>query len=246
MHKLFERLIYTNNSLTALRISRLGRSRLTPTGTDSTTGKTLSQTDRKEFVKYHGIKAFKNSHPSIKKIKKEYPTSIHGNKVWRSCFVLMDFIRRYHETEVKQAMDIGCGWGVLTAFLAKEFDCHAIGVDADSDVEPYFAFHSHQNAVETSFKQALFENIKGKELKEIDLLTGSDICFWDQMVPPLKKLINRSVKNNVSAIYIADPGRPPFLELVDYCKEKYNAELYRHDIKKPWRSEKFILEILPE
>ena len=47
---------------------------------------------------------------------------------------------------------------------------------------------------------------------------GSDICFWDNLVKPLKLLVNRALENGTKRIVITDPGRPPFYELCDHCQ----------------------------
>ena len=107
-------------------------------------------------LKYRGIKAYKASHPEIKKLKRanEAP-SIHGNKIWDSSFVLMDFLRRFPPGEELVMLDVGCGWGVLSCYLAKTFDSAVIGLDADEAVKPYFDFHAEKNNVDLSFSVGL-------------------------------------------------------------------------------------------
>jgi hypothetical protein len=63
------------------------------------------------------------------------------------------------------------------------------------------------------------------------------------MVHPLKDFIYRALEAGVKQIYIADPGRPPYWELCDYCVEAFDAEIVTRRIYEPWKTEKFILSI---
>ncbi|GIR41395.1 MAG: hypothetical protein CM15mP51_21750 [Porticoccaceae bacterium] len=74
------------------------------------------------------------------------------------------------------------------------------------------------------------------------MIVGSDICFWDEMTLPVLKFIKRSLKTHVKRIVIADPGRPPFWNLVDEC-HKLGGEVFSRRIYKPWKTEKHILVI---
>ena len=71
------------------------------------------------------------------------------------------------------------------------------------------------NKVDITFQHKRFEQLTGKLLSNYDVLVGSDICFWDEMTDLLYKLIRRALRNGVQSIYIADPGRTPFLELAE-------------------------------
>ena len=195
-------------------------------------------------LKYKGIKAFRPSHPDIKKLKrKNEAPSIHGNKIWDSSYVLMDFLRQFPPGDGLVTLDVGCGWGVLSAFLAKEFGAGVIGLDADEAVKPYFDYHAQQNNVQMSFTVGKMQSMKKKILKDVDMIVGADICFWDELGADWRKLIKRALDAGVGQIYLADPGRSPFWDLVNHCEKKYGAEVWSHDIKKPFKSEKYILEI---
>lgn len=195
-------------------------------------------------LKYRGVKAFKASHPDIKKLKrKNEAPSIHGNKIWDSSYVLMDFLRRFPPGDELVIMDVGCGWGVLSCFLAKEFHAGVVGLDADEAVKPYFEYHAQANNVELGFSVGTMQSVKKNVLKDVDMIVGADICFWDELGKDWRKLIKRALDSGVEQIYLADPGRSPFWDLVNHCEKKYGAEVWSHDIKRPFKSEKYILEI---
>jgi hypothetical protein len=59
----------------------------------------------------------------------------------------------------------------------------------------------------------------------MDILMGADLCFWDSMDLPLKRLVKRALCAKVPMIIIADPGRPPFEALAGYCEKKWGGEV---------------------
>ena len=44
-------------------------------------------------------------------------------------------------------------------------------------------------------------------LKSIDIVIGSDICFCDLLIDPIRRFINRAKKASVAQVFISDPGR---------------------------------------
>jgi predicted nicotinamide N-methyase len=206
--------------------------------------KKAAATKPADVVNYKGIKAFKSSHPDIKRIKRqeEKPT-IHGNKIWSSSFVMMDFLEEFPPGEDKVILDVGCGWGVLSCFLAKKFNAAVLGVDADAAVEPYFMYHAEKNGVDLSFVAATIDDIEDDVLEDVDVIIGTDICFWDSLAKDWEKLIKRAMKAGVEQVYLGDPGRSPFWSLSKKCEKKYDADVYSHSIKQPVKGEKYVLEI---
>lgn len=199
---------------------------------------------KSHHIEYLGIKALKSSHPEVRKIKRvQAGHSAHGNKVWRSSFVLMDYLMTYPPAKGTRVLDIGCGWGLSAIFMAKRFNCHVTGMDIDDSVAPYFSLQAHLNDCEVDFQQRDFESLKKTELKAYNYLIGADICFWDEMTGPLLKLISRARNAQVATILIADPGRPPFWELADLCAKKFGSNVMTRRLEEPWRTEKYILVI---
>ena len=82
-----------------------------------------------------------------------------------------------------------------------------------------------------------------KHLKNVDLLIGADVCFWDSLVKPLKNLILRALRTNVQQVLISDPGRPPFEEIGEYFASKRGGEILDWTAQRPRRSEGRILKI---
>lgn len=194
-----------------------------------------------------GVLAPKASHPRVKAIKRQQDASIHGNKVWPSSFALMDYLTKHPLAPMSRVLDIGCGWGNLACFLAKTFHSEVVAMDADPQVKPFLELTIELNGLSEvlapRFQEGRFEALSGKELGEFDVLTGSDICFWDEMTQPLFALIETALAAGVKEVYIADPGRGPFWELADLCAEHLYAEVVSHRVTKPRPSEKHIIVI---
>lgn len=183
-----------------------------------------------------GLNILKNNHPAIRKLQRESETTIHGNKFWGSSYLLMDYFKDDPIADEAVVMDIGCGWGLGGIYLAKQYNAHVRAVDADENVFPYLHLHAEINNVEVETVKKRFEQIKVKDLEDVDELIGADICFWDELTDEVYKLIKRAIKANVSRIVIADPEREPFFNLAERCIEEFHAELYNWDADEPRRS----------
>ena len=211
-----------------------------------TINKDINKSTEKEsfLIDYLGIKALRTSHPAAKKIKRSQSVhSAHGNKIWRSNFVLMDYLSTYPPNKRSKILDIGCGWGLTSIYLTKIFDAKVTASDIDPNVEAFLRLHSSINQCYVEFEIKSFQDYTEKDLSYYDQIVSSDICFWDELVEPLIKFINRAKYAGIKHVYIADPGRPPFWALCDQCIEAYDAEIVTRRIYEPCKTEKFILSI---
>ena len=197
------------------------------------------------WIDYLGIKALRSTHPGVRRLKRQQKgyNSAHGNKVWRSSFVLMDYLTTYPPEQNTQVLDIGCGWGLTSLFLAKEYGAQVTGIDIDESVAPFLALQASINDCQVDFQARGFESLRAEELTAFSTIVGTDICFWDELTEPLFELIGLALESGVERIMIADPGRPPFWDLVDLCMQNFAAEVVTRRIYQPWKTEKFILSI---
>ena len=202
-------------------------------------------TSNNHWIDYLGIKALRSSHPGVRRLKRQQKgyNSAHGNKVWRSSFVLMDYLTTYPPEENTQVLDIGCGWGLTGLFLAKEYGAQVTGIDIDASVAPFLGLQASINDCQIDFQARGFESLSAEELTAFSTIVGTDICFWDELTEPLFELIGLALESGVERIMIADPGRPPFWDLVDLCMQNFAAEVVTRRIYQPWKTEKFILSI---
>jgi predicted nicotinamide N-methyase len=174
------------------------------------------------------------SHPNMRRLRRQgHVASIHGNKHWPSADLLMDFLQQHPLPKRSRVIDAGCGWGLGGIFCAQQFKASVLAVDADDAVFPYLQAHAELNGVEVECHHGDFKSIRGKKLKDVDALIGTDICFWDEMVKPLYALIERALDAGAKRAVIVDPGRSPFYALAEKCARKHKAKLL------DWESEEY-------
>lgn len=192
----------------------------------------------------HGLTFLKAGHPDAKAIRREIgQANLHGTRVWDSSFVLMDYLLLDPIPEGRVVFDIGCGWGPTSLFLMKTFASKVMSIDADASVEPYLKLHGKINGLHPTFWQRKLNQLSQEDLSMADTVVGGDICFWDSLRDDWWKLIKRAKRAGVRQILIADPGRQPFYDLSEWARERYDAELWEHDITTPIKASKYVLEI---
>ena len=91
--------------------------------------------------------------------------------------------------------------------------------------------------------EADFDDLSGYFMKNIDIMIGADICFWDNMVETVKTLILKALKHGVKTIMIADPGRPTFERMGEYFLNNGMGELINWDITRPYNIQGRILRV---
>ena len=202
----------------------------------------MARTQRK-YRKAYGVRLLLSPHPEVRKLKRSMTPSVHGNKHWKSSWLLIDYLHRRGLPQGVRVMELGCGWGLLGIFCANKFTARVTCVDIDPEVFPFLDLHAEVNQVEISTMRKSFDGLRTKHLREMDVILGTDICFWDEMVKPLKKLILRALRGGVPLVLIADPGRPPFEEVGEYFVAKRGGQILDWTAQRPQRSEGRILKI---
>jgi predicted nicotinamide N-methyase len=181
--------------------------------------KPVSVAIRRDTIDY-GIKTLRSNNKLIRDLKRTHTPSFHGFRLWPSSWLLMDFIKHKGLKKGSRVLDAGCGWGLTGIYCAINHDSIVTGSDIDSEVFPYLHMHADINGVKIATIEQCFDDFTDDQLKNFDILIGTDICFWDSMVDSLKKLMLRALESGVQRILIADPGRSPFEELGRYFTEK--------------------------
>ena len=197
---------------------------------------------KQHWNSFRKIKALKGSHPEVRRLKsKQDNPSIHGNKVWSSSFVLIDYL--YHNPLPKGAkvLDVGCGWGLTGIWLAKTYQAEVLAMDADPAVEPYLKLQADLNKTKIEFRTCRFEELRKRDFEGVHTLIGGDVCFWDELIDPLFGMLKRAQKMGVNRSIIGDPGRPTFWSLAGRVEDKLDGEVLTHRIKKPRPAEKPLL-----
>ncbi len=166
--------------------------------------------------KYRGVVMPTASHKAIRAVKRAgHEPSIHGTKLWRSSFLIMDYLHKNPPASADTVLDAGCGWGITGIWFAKRFGSDVVSMDADPDVFPYLDAVAALNKVKTTHLVDRFEKLKKKKLANFDLLVAADICFWDDLVKPVGKMIDKAIDAGVGQIVIAVPERPTFPEMAE-------------------------------
>ncbi|HIE65524.1 MAG: methyltransferase domain-containing protein [Nitrospira sp.] len=195
-----------------------------------------------EMLSY-GVRALRSPHPEIRKLKRHYPSSVHGNKIWASSWLLMDYFKRRGLAQGARVMELGCGWGLTGIYCAKNHGAIVTGVDTDPDVFPYLQMHADLNKVKITTLIKPFEKLKTEELMNVDVLIGADICFWKSMVDALTKSLRRAIRSEVPLILIADPGREPFEKMGETFIKSQKGEVLDWSVKRPREIQGQILKI---
>jgi predicted nicotinamide N-methyase len=181
--------------------------------------------------RYRGVVMPTASHPAIRRARRAGASpEIHGNKLWKSSLLLMDYLNRHPEPRPQRVIDVGCGWGIAGIWCARHFGASVTSVDADRNVFPFLEVTAALNGVSTSPRVSRFERLTTSDLSRFDTLIAADICFWDELVAPVANLVNRAIKAGVQRIVIADPERPTFHTMAERCLERHGGELL------PWRT----------
>jgi len=215
----------------------------------------VSKSERQAF----GLRILNNSNKDIKRLRKETGMpNIHGNKFWKSSLLLMDYLSAYPPENIRdnstkktgkkrpiRVLEVGCGWGLAAIFCAKEFGATVTGLDADETVFPYFVHHAEINGVEVETWQCRYEKVRKLDLEAFDIVIAADICFWDEMVSPLYKLVRRAQQAGGVRVVITDPGRPTFTEMAERCVDKLGAFLEPWSAPHPHNMSGWVLDLDP-
>lgn len=181
-----------------------------------------------------------SSHPEIKKLKRKTKVhTLHGNKVWDASMVIMESLDEMDIIENK-VLDLGCGWGMLTHYLQSK-GAHAVGMDADENVKPYFDLISKLMDVKPEF---ILQDIFDKPLPlDFDTYIASDVCFWYTQVDCWIDVIKYLVSNDKQLIMV-DPGRDSFWKLLDDIADGKHDVPYQYErlyIEKPKKTDAYVV-----
>ena len=137
------------------------------------------QTLDKHLISFMGINALRASHPGVRKLKRQQQGhSAHGNKVWRSSFVLMDYLSSWEIPERAKVLDIGCGWGSGGDLSGKKLSGagHRSGYRSEK-VQPYLNLQAEINNCSVEFTPRSFQSLQKTELANYPYADGYRYLF---------------------------------------------------------------------
>ena len=187
----------------------------------------------RKTVESYGVRVLLAGHSNVRRLKRKTMPTRHGNRPWSSSWLLMDYLAKAGLASGARVLDVGCGWGLAGIFCAKRFQASVTGVDADPDVFPFLQLHAQVNGVEIHTLRREFTRVTTETLRGFDLLIGTDICFWDELVRPLRNLVLRALRAGVRGALIADPGRPPFEAVGEHFVDARKGEVLDWEVKEP-------------
>ena len=197
----------------------------------------------KKEIRAYGVRLLLSRHPEIRKLKREHYPAYHGTKLWASSWLLMDYLKHQGLPRKAHLMEVGCGWGLAGIYCAKKHDAIVTGVDRDPGVFPFLQLHADLNREKISTLEADLSKIKKKDLKQMDVVIGADICFWDNLVDPLRKFIQKALRSGVKQVYVADPGRPTFEKTASFFSDRGTGEVIDWSTRRPRNISGRILQI---
>jgi predicted nicotinamide N-methyase len=176
--------------------------------------------------RFRGVLFPTASHPAIRRAKRQHEApEIHGNKLWKSSCLIIDYLYKHPDPRPRQVLDAGCGWGIGGIWCARHFGATVTSLDADRHVFPFLKVTAELNGVTTQSRVSRFERLSRKDLSAFDTLIAADVCFWDELVGPVANLVNRAIDAGVERIIIADPERPTFHEMAQRCIDRHGGEV---------------------
>lgn len=182
--------------------------------------------------KFRGVTLPTASHKAIRRVKRAgHEPSIHGTKLWRSSFLIIDYLHKNPPAKAGSVLDAGCGWGISGIWCAKKLRSAVVSLDADPAVFPYLDAVAELNKTSTTALVKRFEKLKKTELASFDLLLAADVCFWDELVKPVSKMIDRAIDAGVEQIVIADPERPTFHQMAERAVKRHGGEVLQWSLK---------------
>lgn len=173
----------------------------------------------------YGIWLYQEKSPAIKRIKKASTSSAHGDRHWSSSYILMDYFTHNPLKKKSRVLDVGCGWGPTSIYLAN--NGHKVtGLDIDDYVFSFLNLQADLNSVEVKTRQGSMASMKKEDLAKFDVIVGGDICFWDELADEWLAMLKRAASAGVKKLVLADPGRGPFLDLVDKCYKRWECNMH--------------------
>lgn len=184
--------------------------------------------------RFRGVTMPTSAHPVVRQIRRQgVKPSIHGNKLWKSSRLLIDYLDKNRPEHCNNVIDVGCGWGIAGIWCAKTLGSQVTSVDADPDVFPFLEASAALNGVTTTPLVSTFEKLTTRQLSQFDMLIAADICFWDELVNPVFNMVNRAVKAGVKHIVIADPERSTFFDMAKRCEDRFCADTFEWQTNTP-------------
>jgi len=162
---------------------------------------------------FHGLQLLKGNHPKIIDLKKQLDVVALGSSLWPASFLLIDYLSSLTVSPRHRYLDLGCGWGIVSAYLSKVRGAHVTAVDCDKQVFPFLNLVKQLNDCEFETLCCDFSELSGN-IADTKVLVGADICYSDSLGEKLLLLIQHALEQGVEEVILSDKGRSGFFYLV--------------------------------
>jgi predicted nicotinamide N-methyase len=146
----------------------------------------------------------------------------------------MDFLEKSALPKGVRVLDVGCGWGLGGIYCAKKYGATVTGADIDPKVFPYLRLHAEINSVSVATILKGIDELTYSFLKDVDVIIGADICFWDTLGGSLERLVSRALDSGVKLVLIADPGRLPFDKFGEELVHNMKGQMWTRTVQHPY------------
>jgi predicted nicotinamide N-methyase len=163
-------------------------------------------------------------HRHIRRLRRKHNPFLFGTRAWTAGWLLIDYLSRQEMPSGLRVMDVGCGWGHPGIYCSQRFKASVISVDVDPEVFPFLRLHCEINEVEAEFFNEYLEDLDHSHFEGVDLVIGSDICFYEKLIDPLKAMAAMALEAGVSRVILSDPGRPTFNRVGEFCEQELQGE----------------------
>jgi len=192
----------------------------------------------------HNIIALKPNHIEVQELKEAGHLPLEfGSRIWRSSYLLIEYLSRFSFQPEDQIVELGCGWGLPSTYLKKTFNSNVIATDFDQNVEVYQQLISSINDVNVDFERHSFSHLGKQTLKDINYLVGADICYSTSNANKLYELFVNYMNQTDGHIILSDSGRAPFFKLVDRLATLLPVTVKKITLKRPTRLTGYVLYI---
>lgn len=181
----------------------------------------------------YGLRLAAPGHPELRKLQARHAPVRQGHRLWNATWLLVEYLAEQRLPPGLAVLEVGSGWGLSGIYCARSLGATVTATDVDPEVFPFLRLHAHLNGVEVSTIAAGFDEIPDELLTRSDVLIGADVCFYDDMVPPLFGLVERALDAGVRRVAISDPNRMAFRSLASRCRYELGGMVLNRQVKEP-------------
>lgn len=203
-------------------------------------------TQRGAEFQVFGMTVAKPSHPDMKELVAQgHEPHYFASRIWGASYLLIDYLARRQLLHPAKILEVGCGWGLISHYLAHRYhhDVQITATDVDTEVFPYLHQLGKLNDTSVRTVCASFSALTERSLSRYRLLVGADICYTYSHAEQLIQLVRHAFSEGIEEILLADSGREPFFKLRECLETEGQMEWLVHSIARPVRQHGYILRL---